>query len=302
MAKLGVYVGTPQGVEQFESWLGRPVQQVLGFAGGKGWSGVDIAGEVASGLHGPPGTKVEWSIPMYPDGGGVAAMREVAAGLHAGDHTRWAQEVLASRAGDTDPIYIRTSWEIGGEWFAWTRDAQQDLEAYKGAFQQFSAAFHNVSGRFKIVWDFNGDRGPIEQYYPGDAAVDVISTDMYWNPQWMGTDPVNAFAWAQTYFSRSLDWMADFAAQHGKPMGISEFGVPGRTNWSPRWDDEASLKLGPQTYDSATFIQLMKAWVSTHNVEFVNYWNGPPDSGYDGRLSDGDPAPAASALRDFFLL
>ena len=95
--------------------------------------------------------------------------------------------------------------------------------------------------------------------------------------------------------------MADFAAQHGKPMAISELGVPGRTDWTPVEQDPLRV-VGPNTYDGATFIELLKSWVSTHNVLFVNYWNGLPESGYDGRLSDGDPPGAAQALKDFFLL
>ncbi len=144
-------------------------------------SGVDtqgIAGAVSGWAHQPnteetmiEHTNAEQGHGVAPaeltDGGDVAALREIAAGQHIGDHTRRAQEVLASRAGDGDPIYIRPDWEIGGEWFEWTRDAQQDL-------------------------------GPVEQFYPGDNAVDVISTDIYWNPQWMGADPRHAFAWSTT--------------------------------------------------------------------------------------------------------
>ena len=78
-------------------------------------------------------------------------------------------------------------------------------------------------------------------------------------------------------------------------------GGPGRTGWTPVEQDPLNV-VGPNTYDGATFIQLLKSWVSTHNVLFVNYWNGLPESGYDGRLSDSDPAATARALKDFFLL
>lgn len=304
MTTFGVFDRVPDGVQQFESWVGQPVDHVLSFLTGgnwsTSWSTIDIASQVSSGNHGTPGSKAVWSIPMYPDGGGVAALREIAAGQHIADHTRWAQEFLASRAGDNDPIYIRPNWQIGGEWLAWTADAQQDPGAYVAASQQFAQAFHNVSGRFKIVWDFASDRGAVEQFYPGDNAVDVISTNVYWNPQWTGADPRNAFAWVQSGSARDLDWMAEFAAQHGKPMAISEFGVPGRTDWTPVGQDPAR-PVAPQTYDGATFITLLKEWVSTHNVAYVNYWNGLPESGYDGRLSDGDPPGSAEALKLFAL-
>ena len=135
MAKLGAYMGTLDGIEQFKSLLGRPVDQVLGFLPGNGWS-LNLDAAISSGYYGPPGTKkIVWSLQMYPEDGGVAALREVAAGQHVADHTRWAQQILASRADDSDPIYIRPNWELGGEWYPWTGDAQQDPQAYRAAFQ-----------------------------------------------------------------------------------------------------------------------------------------------------------------------
>ena len=281
MAELGVFIGNrPAALAQFESWLGQPVDAVLGYTGGGSWGDADPGWQLSSGFLGGTGREILWSIPMYPDGGGVGMLREVASGKHNGTYTEWAEKILASRAGDSDPIYVRTTWELGGEWFPWTADAEADPAAYRAAFQQFAKSFHDVSGRFDMVWDFNSDRGEVEQWYPGDQAVDVISQDIYWNPQWTSTDPVAAFDKLANGYPRGLTWMADFAAQHGKPVAISE--------WSVHGDNAAPL------------INAMKDWVATHNIVYVTYWNDDARSGYDGKMSDGRWPNSGAALRDFF--
>ncbi|GAA0584699.1 hypothetical protein GCM10009416_23860 [Craurococcus roseus] len=278
MTKLGVFIGNlPADLKQFEGWLGKPVDGVLGFTGSQSWGDADPGWQLTSGFLGGTGRHINWSIPAWPDSGGVGAMREVANGQHRDKHTDWAQKILASRSGDGDPIYVRTTWELGGEWFPWTGHAKEDPEAYKKAFGQFADAFHDVSPRFKIVWDFVPDRGEVTQWYPGDEAVDVISQDVYWHTQYSGTDPVAAFDRAVNGMSRGLAWVADFAAQHGKPIAISEWGVPG------------------DGYDGAKYIELMQAWMEEHNVVYADYWNSK--SAYDGLLSDGGPSASAAKLK-----
>lgn len=56
---------------------------------------------------------------------------------------------------------------LAGEWFPWIKPAREDPVAFRKAFGQFAASFHKVSDRFKMVWDFTSDRGPVEQWYPG---------------------------------------------------------------------------------------------------------------------------------------
>ncbi|MCJ2106260.1 hypothetical protein MKK70_12900 [Methylobacterium sp. E-041] len=48
-----------------------------------------------------------------------------------------------------------------------------------------------------------------------------------------------------------LQWQQDFAAAHGKPTAISEWGV--------------------QTDDSAPFVKAMADWMSSHHMVYGNY-------------------------------
>jgi len=293
---LGVYVGNNSAeVKAFESWLGKPVDAVLGYTSYNlaQWEGKESGSghpgwQISSNLPylGSSGRRVLWSIPMVPqDAEDPAYMREVARGERNAEFTDWAKTILTSRAGDSEPIYVRTAWEVGGEWFHYTQAAKADPAAFVGAFQQFAQSFHNVSSRFKMVWDFTGDRGAVEQWYPGDVATDVISQDVYWTPENTGSDPTKAFDFAVNGMARGLTWMTNFATTHRKPMAISEWGVPGSNG---------------NMYDGATFIKLMKQWIESHNVAYANYWEST--AAYDGMLRDNDPLATANALRDFFLL
>lgn len=282
---LGVYVGNDaQSVRQFEAWLGRPVDAVLGYTSDESWNSPDPGWQIDMQQYlGGTGRPVLWSIPMTPASGGAAAFREAASGARNTLYAAWAQKILAARQNDTGPIYVRTTWELGGEWFPWTQAAKDDPAAFAAGWRQFAAAFHAVSPRFKLVWDFAGDRGPVEQWYPGDAAVDVISQDVYWKPEWAGTDPDAAFSWARTR-ARGLDWMVAFASAHGKPLAISEWGVPGAAG---------------NTFNGARYIDLMRDWIAGHGVLYATYWNSTAD--YDGQLSDNDPPAAAAELKKLYL-
>lgn len=284
---LGIYVGNESSrVKAFEQWLGRPVDAVLAYTSGGtngDWNAPDPGWQIDMKKYlGGSGRPALWSIPMAPDDGGAAAYREIASGSHNNMYKAWAEKILKARSEDENPIYVRTTWELGGEWFPWTQAAKNDPEAYRNAFKQFSSAFHSVSGRFKMVWDFTSDRGPVEQWYPGDEAVDVISQDVYWMPQYSGDDANAAFEWIRNR-DRGLDWMADFSAQHHKPMAISEWGVPGGDH-SP--------------YDGAAFIRLFGNWIGHHNVVYATYWDS--EASYNGRLSDDRPLKTSAELKRLY--
>ncbi len=280
-AKLGVFTGSRAGgLAQFESWLGKPVDTVLGYTGGGNWAEMDPSWAITSGLLGREGKDINWSIPLVPYSNSGQWLKEAAAGQHDAKYREWAKDILTSRAGDSEPIYVRTAWELGGEWMSITAAANANPAAFKGAFQHFAQAFHDASPRFKIVFDTAGGRPSQEHLYPGDASVDVISQDIYWQTQYHGTDPVKAFEFYKSGMQQNLDWMTKFAANHGKPMAISEWGVP-----------------GSGTLDGTKFIDLMDNWIDTHNVVYANYWNDTAGSGYDGMVSDGAPAASGAALR-----
>ena len=63
MTELGVYVGNdPAGVQRFESWLGRPVDAVLGYIGNASWS--DFTSGWADWLWSQVDREIYWSVPL----------------------------------------------------------------------------------------------------------------------------------------------------------------------------------------------------------------------------------------------
>jgi hypothetical protein len=97
--------------------------------------------------------------------------------------------------------------------------------------------------------------------------VDVISQDIYRTPEYQGDDPVAAFEHSVSGYPHGLEWMAQFAAVHGKPVAISEWGVPVGT----KPDGEV-----------AAWVDAFTDWIEEQNsdgdpgVAYTNYWNTAP--------------------------
>ena len=287
----GVYVGNePENVAPVESWLGQSIPTLLAYTGTGTWGDVDPGWQISDYL-GTTGKRLHWSIPMYPENIGThtTIQAEVAAGTHNSKFDAHAAQLLAYDPG-THPIYIRTAWELGGEWFYWTPAAQANPTSFINAFRQWANRYHAASPRFKVCWDVVPDRsgpgqefGLVENYYPGDAYVDLITQDVYWH-DFEGTNPTTAFnrklhGNGATNW-RGLDWLVSFAAAHNKQIAIPEWGVPG---------------LNGNTIDGTTFANLFADWMGDNQVVFADYWMST--SAYDGYLADNNPAGTAATVR-----
>jgi Ca2+-binding RTX toxin-like protein len=278
MAELGVYVGNdPAGVAQFEAWLGKPVDGVLGYIGNASWS--DFSSGYSDWLWSSIDKKVFWSVPLIVNGANLA---DAANGAYDGYWRTVAQQLADNRPQDAT-IDIRTGWEFNGDWFPWTAAGGKEAD-FAAAFRHFVDVFRSVEGgeRFRFEWNIASGvgAGNPERAYPGDAWVDVIGADFYWHPQWEGTDPVRAWdIEVSQYFG--LQWLEDFAKAHNKPTAYSEWGVPGGL-------------------DASVYIDKAKAWFESHNVDFHTYWNGLADSGYDGKLTDNSDPGSVDAFRRNF--
>jgi hypothetical protein len=271
---LGVYCGnTPSEVTQFESWLGRNVDGILGYTGNADWSDYDGSVGWAVGLWGALDRRVLWSVPLIPSG---ASLTEAAAGKYD-DHYRKAAQTLATYRPQESVLYIRTGWEFNGDWFPWT--AQGKAKDFAGAFQRFVTVFRSVSKRFKIEWNVNiGEVGMNpEDAYPGDPYVDIIGMDFYWNTQWDPKDPAEGYNYMVTR-KWGLKWHQDFAAAHGKPTAYSEWGV--------------------MSNDAAPYIEQVKVWFTSHDVIYQTYWNS--DVAFKGKLSSDQYKAAGTAYRTAF--
>ncbi|WP_180283394.1 Ig-like domain-containing protein [Azospirillum oleiclasticum] len=274
MSIFGVYVGnSPAAVNDFETWMDRPVDAILAYVGRNNWADFTGSASWAVQLWANIDRPVLWSVPLIVNNSSLDA---AAHGDYNAYYRQVAQSLAASRPQDP-LIYVRTGWEFNGQWFPWKAAGKE--EAYIGAYRQFVDSFRGVSDRFRFDWSPNiGDLGmDPAAAYPGDAYVDVISLDFYHNTAYDPRDPATAWNY-QVNRPYGLRWHQEFAAAHGKPTAYSEWGV--------------------STNDAAPYVQAAADWFAAHDVLYHAYWDSNAD--YPGKLSDGrNPATGAVFRQEF---
>jgi len=273
-AAFGVYVGnTPALVDVFEQVLQGQVDQILVYGGKRSWSDFVSSVDWISNQFKNRPEDLMWSIPLTLQSG--TTLEQAAAGEYNSYYRAVARE-LATTPG-TDEIYVRTGWEFNGGWFPWAAQGKED--AFVGAFRQFVDTFRSVSDRFVFEWNVNEAHRGMDpaRAYPGDAYVDVIGMDFYWNTAWHSHDPVTA--WNNFVNLRyGLQWLEDFADAHDKPTAYSEWGV--------------------MTNNAAPYLQLMRDWIANHDVLYANYWDS--NAAYPGRLSNNQNPDTTAAFARVF--
>ena len=271
----GVYCGnSTDAITQFETWFGKHTGGILGYTGNASWQDYDGSVGWATGLWSALDRRVLWSVPLIPTGANLA---DAAAGMYD-DHYKKAAQTLSTYRPQESVLYVRTGWEFNGDWFPWTALGGK-AKNFAGAFQHFVAAFRSVSSRFRFEWNVNlGDSGMNpDDAYPGDASVDIVGMDFYWNLKYDPADP--GAAWNSKLTQKyGLQWHQDFAAAHHKPTSYSEWGI-------------MSDQAGP-------YIQQAKAWFASHDVVYQTYWNSNSD--FSGMLSGGQYPNAGTAYKAAF--
>ncbi|MBN1998024.1 glycosidase [candidate division KSB1 bacterium] len=275
---LGVYVGnTPSDVGTFETWLGRPVDGILGYTGHASWQDYDGSVGWAAGLWRDQQRKIFWSVPLIPK----EASLEMAAKGAYNSHYLAAAKNLANFRQQDSVLYIRTGWEFNGDWFPWSAIGKS--EQFIGAWRNFVTSFKSVSGRFRFDWCPNfGDTGMSpEEAYPGDDYVDIIGMDIYDETIWCKIkDPVARWEFNLTE-PYGLNWHRDFATAHNKPMSYPEWGVGGNGSG-----------------DNPYFVEKMAQWCEENQVVYQTYWNS--NAAYPGKLSDNQYPQTAAKYREVF--
>jgi hypothetical protein len=178
----GVYTGNDtKDFIQYEQWLGKPADALLGYTGAANWADYDGSVGWIMGVFSKVNRRVLWSVPLIPKGANLA---DAAKGLY-NDHYLEAAQRLAKWRPDEPVLYIRTGWEFNGSWFPCS--AVSHSQDFIGAWRQFVDTYRSVSKRFLFDWCPSGcDHFPMnaEDAYPGDEYVDVIGLDVYDQEKW----------------------------------------------------------------------------------------------------------------------
>lgn len=273
MTALGIFATSSNDVQQFESWFGQDVDFVSANTGRASWS--DWQGSIAwtASWTKPLDTPVHWTLPMFADGGTLAA---AASGAYNAHYVQAAKDILNASNGQ-DQIVVRIGTEFNGSWFPWAAAGHE--QDFVEAYHQFVDAFRSVSDKFALEWNVAvGAQGmDPSAAYPGDDYVDIVGGDFYYT-KWLSPDPDQA--WSQMLSQKyGLQWLSDFAAAHGKPMGFSEWGV--------------------QTDDAQKYIVNVGKWFASNNVAYQSYWNSN-SGGFAGKLSTDQYPNTGDAFKSTF--
>jgi len=295
---LGFYDGqsSPAGIEAAVSWLGSAasVKYAQDFIDATDWSHISSPWQLPN-WEGSPFTMV-WGVPMVPCGApstqcatNVADYDLVAGGGADGYYQTLAQNLVAAGFGSS---YIRLGWEFNADWMGWgiCNSDGSGLSSWAGdfvpAFRNIVTSMRSVPGaNFKFIWnpiDSSNASCPgasLEDFYPGDSYVDMVALDAYdgigaatptdadrWSDLRSG---VNAGGWTavapaavngQTFQGYGLTWLAAFGQEHGKQVGL------------PEWGLESSGTDGGGG-DDAYFMTQMAGWIKANATGPVIVWN-----------------------------
>lgn len=137
------------------------------------------------------------------------------------------------------PVIFRPWHEHNGDWFWWCKGSTNEEDFI--ALWRFTVEYlRDVHGLDNLIYAYSPDRSriDIEDFetgylwgYPGDAYVDIIGLDNYWD---LG-HPVNETPpeIQLEHFRRSLEYTVDIANTRGKVAALTETGLEAIPN--PRW-------------------------------------------------------------------
>ena len=207
---------------------------------------------------------------------------QCASGAYNGYATQLAQNLVAEGAANT---VIRLGKEFNGSWendYIGTTTAE--YTAWAQCFAQEVGAMRAVPGaHFLFDWNLNTCTTaiPLAQAYPGNAYVDIIGADFYDSDCGNPAMTAATEGWSNLYQapegandSTSLANIAAFAAAHGKPLSLPEWG------------------LDTSSGDDTAYVNGVSSVVhSGASVAYQSYF----DCGCDGIAMLGSSVPNATA-------
>lgn len=271
----GAYTGAgpkgATGAAAFSAATGLPITEALDFGPLDSWKALTKINWLLAPYH-QAKLHLEFSLPMLPNEDGVD-LATCAAGYYNQYWTLIGQQIVGAGLPTTT---IRPGWEMNGNWYKWS--AVSSPSNYAACFRQIVTTMRAVQGA-KFTFDFNPNIGPgtfpAELAYPGDAYVDEVGVDVYdtswtWYPTPWGTTGDQAKLNAWNYLLKGdhgLNFWSAFAAAHGKPLSITEWGMTWRSDGHAGGDD-------------VNFMDQMLTFITSpaNHVVRSHYFNSPDSS------------------------
>ncbi len=257
-ADAGVSGGSPGAGGGVGGWYagssGSPVTEADGIRGV--WS--DTSDEVQRTLPALSGLG-DWAgaVDIAVAGTVLGSGEDYAAAAAGAYDERWraAAAALAAARGDAAaPTFVRPWHEMNGDWYAEWVVTAGNVGDYRAAFARYAGILRAAMPQVLIVWSPNDGTHTelgVAEMYPGDDVVDVIAPDSYdWTPAEWGADRVAAYiARGSAADPAGVESWRLFALEHGKPMGLPEWGLCRRSGCGG---------------DHPAYITAMHTWMSEH--------------------------------------
>ncbi|BEP13271.1 hypothetical protein acdb102_15820 [Acidothermaceae bacterium B102] len=264
-------------VNAFGAWRNLPVTVVTDYTNTDHWANIvnvdhQNLAQSWSGLN----AHHVWSVPLVP----LDHSSSIQAGARGAYDSYWAT-LGRNFVADGDPnATIRIGWEESGDWFPWS--AVKDPQAYIGAFQHAVTAMRTAAGQhFTFDWSIAPGQTDPSLSYPGDAYVDIVSSDLY-DGSWVVPANNHQAVWNHMLVETGgLNWLASFTKAHGKRSAFAEWAV----NW--RCD-------GHGGGDDPYFIDQMRNWINNNDVAYETYFMNENTSCNMFQLRDGKFPNAAA--------
>jgi hypothetical protein len=234
-----------------------------------------------------------FGMPMLPDSGG-ASLAIGASGAYDQHFVSLAKKLVAAGMGNS---ILRLGWEFNQAKNPWYAAGQAvNFVAY---WKHIVIAMRSARGaHFDFEWnpsvgsqnEDDGAVGNLDDYYPGNAYVDTLGIDVY-----DSQDNYYPGATAQYRLVENqpwgLNWIAKFAAAHGKLLSIPEFGL----GWGPSAVASGPLsRAGPLSGgDDPKFVADVIKWSVEHGVQQLVYWDWGDfyDLGWSQSIDSKSPHP-----------
>lgn len=281
--KSGAYVGglkTDRFIA-FGQWRGRPVELIQEFLPGGSWADIEMPNWLPWPWNQLPNRpQMSLGVPLLPSDTETLAIG--ATGGYNSHFTALATNLVAAKMSDS---VLRLGWEMNGNWFrhsaigkeadfiAYWRQIVTTMRAVPGA--NFDFCFNPTLGAG--TWQARPDT-----MYPGDAYVDSIGLDVY-DSIWGNSTATPQDRWVKVQAGvYGLDWWANFATAHNKPLCFPEWGCV----------DKASASGGGGG-DNPLFVTSFLAWMKANNVRSESYFEVTAGDG--DHLLEGTVFPLAAA-------
>jgi len=287
--RTGVFVGTePQTAQAYQQWLGAKLDYIVDFSPRDSWQDIADPAQMLQAWQGT-GLRPVYSVAMLPEADDSATIEQGATGAYDQYFTQLAQNLVAA---DQANAILRLGWEFNLDSSRWQSD---DPEAWVTYWRRIVAAMDAVPGaQFEYDWNPNNGDNPYDavEYWPGDDIVDYVGVDAYDVGYQRNTYPYpddcddacrlerQTNAWNKGIYggSRGLHFWSRFAAHHGKPMSLPEWGL---------WVRDDGHGGGWNTY----YLEQMAAFVKdpANGVAYQAYFEFDGDDGPHRLTNDNFP-------------